>query len=178
MAFGTLQDQNGEIDLLFFDRAWESCKVVITVDEMLALKGSIKAPRDGRQEKPSFVVTSIQDLNRLVRMAAKKAAEAPVKNTGENNDGAGEEKKPSIEEVRREIHIRLAAAAAQSEAVLFSLRDLLAKNPGTNPVYIHVPAESNPEETVIRVSEFFNAGVPEPGNVFESCTAVAEVWTR
>ena len=73
MAFGTLQDPKGEIDIVFFARSWENCKAIAAVDEILALKGTIEAPRDKKTEKMSFVVSSILDINKLIRSAAKKA---------------------------------------------------------------------------------------------------------
>jgi DNA polymerase-3 subunit alpha len=36
MAFVTMQDQRGEIDLVFFARTWENCKAIVAVDETLA----------------------------------------------------------------------------------------------------------------------------------------------
>ena len=73
MAFGTIQDNNGEIDLVFFSRAWENCKALVAEGETLALKGTIDPRKDKNPLKPSFVVSSVLDLNRLVRAAAKRA---------------------------------------------------------------------------------------------------------
>jgi DNA polymerase III alpha subunit len=35
MAFGTLQDEREEIDLVFFARALKNCKALVAVDEVL-----------------------------------------------------------------------------------------------------------------------------------------------
>jgi len=168
MAFGTIEDFRGEIDLVFFSRSWENCKALAAVDEVLALKGTIEPSRDKNSGKLCFVVSSVQDLNKLLRAAAKKAA-APAAAP------------------YREIHIRLAPSAADNEAVLNSLRDCLSENPGTCPVFIHVPASSRSgkpasrevsSETVIRTANSINAVVTLSDLSPEKYAAVADVWGR
>ena len=155
MAFGSLQDQKGEIDLVFFARTWENCKALVAVDEIVALKGNMDPSKDKNPAKPSFLVSSIHDLNKLLRAAAKKAGET------------------------REIHIRLTDTAAENETALHSLKGCLEKNPGTCPVYIHIPpscqAEAN--ETVIRTAVQINAGASASIDALAECDAVAGVWS-
>ena len=172
MAFGTLEDSSGEIDLVFFARAWENCKALTAVDEIMALKGTLNGPggrssngyvdppKDKNPQKMSFVVSSIQDLNKLVRAAAKKAVESP-----------------GVTIPDREIHIRLAAKAADDKANLYSLRDCLEGNPGTCPVFIHVPlsTERVSAETVVRTASQIDAGVSES---LCAMAAVADVWRQ
>jgi hypothetical protein len=117
-------------------------------------------------EKPDFVVSSIQDINKLVRSAAKLAAENPAK----------------------EVHIRLTAEAADSEASLNTLKNCLEGNfqaAASNsfrkkiPVYIHVPASAsggNMKETIIRTEGSMSDSIPASIGVLAKCAAVAEVW--
>jgi DNA polymerase-3 subunit alpha len=176
MAFGTLQDERGEIDLVFFARTWENCKALAAVDEMLALKGTVDTAADTKQGRISFVVSSMQDVNRLVRLAAKKAAED---NSQTSTEVSPEETGPAVAQdeepvTYREIHVRLVPDAAHNEPVLRSLKVCLEEHPGSCPVYIHVPVSS--EEKVIRTAEQINAGVSASIDALSECTAVADVW--
>jgi DNA polymerase-3 subunit alpha len=74
MAFGTLKDFEGEIDLVFFAGVWKECKEIITLDEFTIFKGSIDPSNDKNPARPGFKVTSVQDLARLMRAASKEAA--------------------------------------------------------------------------------------------------------
>ena len=161
MAFGTLQDYRGEVDLRFYSRTWENCKALVALDEILALRGIIDPPNDKNPLKPGLEVSSILDINRLVRSAAKKASEL-----------SGKAQKPKPEAGAAAVHIRLAANAAENEEGLRILRDYLEENPGACPVYIHVPVQS--AEMVIRATELVNAGVP--AEAWAKCAAVAYVW--
>jgi DNA polymerase-3 subunit alpha len=74
MAFGTLEDYRGAmVDVVFFSRTWKNCKALVAENEIMAFQGSIDPGNDRNPEKPSFVVSSIQDINKLVRAAARKA---------------------------------------------------------------------------------------------------------
>ena len=184
MAFGAIEDFRGEIDLVFFSRAWENCKAVTAVDEVTALKGTIEPARDKNSGKVVFVVSSVQDLNKLLRAAAKKAAETPE--TSIDDPAEGKETKAGESAPYREIHIRLAASAANNEAALNSLRDRLYENPGSCPVYLHIPAPSEEgtaskgvsSETVIRTANHINAVVLLSNLSPEKCAAVADVWGK
>jgi DNA polymerase-3 subunit alpha len=111
MAFGTLQDYQGEIDLVFFSRTWESCKALAAVDEIVALKGSIDPAKDRNPEKPGFLVSSFQDVNKLVKAAAK-AAEA----AGPGEEAAGPAREDAAAPSRQAAE--LADAAGEKEAAL------------------------------------------------------------
>ena len=184
MAFGTLQDRRGEIDLVFFARTWENCKALTAVDEVLALKGTIDPPRGNGPAKLSFVVSSIQDTNKLVRAAAKRAAEDSSGQSSVTTAAATAAAMSGGPSPYREIHIRLAARAANDEELLLSLRACLEENPGSCPVYIHVPFSSPggisperiPAETVIRTASQINADASASVDVLTKCTAVADVW--
>jgi DNA polymerase-3 subunit alpha len=190
MAFGTFEDFRGEIDLIFFSLAWKNCKALVAVDEVFALKGSIQPARDKNSGKFDFIVSSVQDLNKLLRAAAKKAREASENSAAE--EPAVKETLASESATYREIHIRLAASAANNEAALNSLRDRLYENPGSCPVYLHIPASSQSEtsfeegtvskgassETVIRTANYINAVVLLSDLSPEKCPAVADVWGK
>jgi DNA polymerase-3 subunit alpha len=64
MAFASLADYNGEIDLVFFTSAWEKYQNEIENDKILILKGKIDYQKD--KDKYSFIVDSIinkQDID-------------------------------------------------------------------------------------------------------------------
>ncbi len=173
MAFGTLQSPDGEIDIVFFAKAWENCKNKAVIDEILALKGTIEAQRNQSNGKNTLLVTSIQDINKLVRAADKK--EAGTKDTQDS-----EAKTPY-----REMHIRLTAGAAENQEMLNFLKNCIEENPGSCPVFIHVPVyafgkESLPDdssrETVIRAAGLIDAEASVSLDSLEQCPAVADVW--
>ncbi|MCL2092567.1 MAG: DNA polymerase III subunit alpha [Treponema sp.] len=179
MAFGTIQDNRGEIDAVFFSRAWEHCKDLCTIDEVLALKGTIEAQKDKSPPKMSFVVSSIQDLNKLIRGAAKKAAEeeaAPAEAEAlKQNEGPG----PGAEEASyREVHIRLAPQAAQDQTLLYTLRNSLDTYPGSCPVFIHIPVSVMGKDgsTVVRIANHINGGPGPSIEALAQCSGVADIW--
>jgi DNA polymerase-3 subunit alpha len=55
MAFGTLEDYRGEIDLAFFGETWESCREKLQLNDIIAVKGRA-ADRRGRM---SLQVTAV-----------------------------------------------------------------------------------------------------------------------
>jgi DNA polymerase-3 subunit alpha len=61
MAFGSLSDYRGEIDLAFFEKTWESCRDRINGGDFIALKGKL----DLQRGKPSIRVDSILPPDRL-----------------------------------------------------------------------------------------------------------------
>ncbi|MCL2128120.1 MAG: DNA polymerase III subunit alpha, partial [Treponema sp.] len=79
MAFGTLQDFEGEIDLVFFSRVWIENRELLNPGEFIALKGSVDPGSDRNPRKPSLKVSGIADIAALSRSAARKkaAGEAP-----------------------------------------------------------------------------------------------------
>ena len=167
IAFGTLQDNHGTIDIVFFAHVWENCKAVAAVDEMLAFKGAIDFTngKDKGQPKPSFKVSSIQDLRRLVQGAAKKAETDEKKKT----------KEAELEKAIHEIHIRLKDGASGDENALYSLLDCLEENPGPCKVRIHIPVSNGvSEETIIlapgRISQCSAESIG-------ALAAVGEVWS-
>jgi DNA polymerase-3 subunit alpha len=173
MAFGTLADYRGEIDLVFFEKTWENCKNRITVDAVAALKGRLDLKRD----KPCFRVSSILDTDRLKKKAAKIAAqpESAGSPSGEGQAAPASAAFPAApaEAAVREVHIRLVPEAAKREEALYPLRDYLLDNPGPCFVYLHVPVEGG--EMVIRAGSPLAAD-SERLDGLKNCGAVDTVW--
>ena len=67
MAFGKLNDYDGQIDLTFFPDTWNTLKPQLENGEVYAFKGKV----DGSRETPSLIVDSIEDANELEKHAAK-----------------------------------------------------------------------------------------------------------
>ncbi|MDR0587271.1 MAG: DNA polymerase III subunit alpha [Treponema sp.] len=165
MAFATLEDYNGSIDLVFFTRTWEINRDKVAEKTCIACKGKLDKSRD----KPGFIVSSLLDLGKLRRSAAQNAgapkalhgdrvgasasavpADAAWQGPGVSASGpaasgvssgavSGE---PAGKKSYRELHIRLKDSAAGNEETLYSLRDFLIGNPGPAQVFIHVPSPS------------------------------------
>jgi DNA polymerase-3 subunit alpha len=169
MAFGTLQDFEGEIDLVFFSRVYADRRHLLKLNEMTALKGSVDPENEQKPGKVSFKVSSIADLELLSRTAAKKAAddEKPpipdlLKVTGKHPD---------------EVHIKLHKDASQNNEGMLELRDYLAENSGSNTIFIHIPV--NGEDKTIRAASGLD--MSGDGYVIEGlkqCKCVAEVWRK
>ena len=178
MAFGTLQDYRGEIDLVFFASAWAANKDKARPGEILALKGKIDRAGDTqKRSKPSLKVSSVPDLDRLAKAAARAAASAAAKKPAPPATGTVPEhpvfSPAAAEAPRPRIHILLNRDAVEQEERLYPLRDCLAENPGPCSVYIHVPLPEG--ESVIRT--YTQTAAPAaPGGFLACCTGVAEVW--
>ncbi|MDR0732132.1 MAG: DNA polymerase III subunit alpha, partial [Treponema sp.] len=202
MAFGSLQDYRGEIDLVFFGKVWESCRGKITEGKPAALKGRL----DMSREKPNFKVSSVLDMERLGKKAEKMAEHttaaenktadtasqepparavadktatdktaadrAPAGGAGGPDSGAAAG--TTVQEQRwRELHIRLGAVRLEED--LLPLRDELMENSGPCQVFIHVPQGAL--ETVIRTASQISANAgPDSINALKRCPVVAEVW--
>jgi len=169
MAFGTLQDFEGEIDLVFFSKVYAECRHLLKLDEMIALKGNIDPENELKPGKVSFKVSSMADLPSLSRNAAKKAAKndkLPTPDLVKNNERHSDE-----------IHIRLHKGASDNKDEMLELRDYLAENSGSNTIFIHIPV--NGEEKIIRAA----SGLDMSGNGYvmeglKQCRSVAEAWRK
>jgi DNA polymerase-3 subunit alpha len=177
MAFADLEDFRGRIDLVFFDRCWEVNRDKITEKNCAAVRGKL----DRSRERLSFIVSSVLDLGKLRRNAAKTMAKKTEE--GETQDIDPDIQKKSYSE----LHIRLHKSAAENEANLYPLRNFLIDNPGSAQVFIHVPlntgnantekSQTNGTEKVIRTAAQLNATTDsERLAALKSCEVVAEVW--
>jgi DNA polymerase-3 subunit alpha len=191
MAFGSLEDYRGTVDVVFFSRAWKNCKALAAEDEIMAFQGSIDPARDRNPEKPSFVVSSIQDINKLVRAAAKQdaagaegrdlsggpaAVDGPADTRPQGRAEAPGSETFSPEPSAREIHIRLNAASVSRES-LSPLLDYLSGRQGRCPVYIHVPCSGS--EGVVRAAADIGCGADDAAlEELARCAGGAAVWSR
>ncbi|MCL2557715.1 MAG: DNA polymerase III subunit alpha [Treponema sp.] len=186
MAFGTLSDFEGDIDLLFFSKAWNEARDLLTVDEFVALKGNIDPASDRNPQNPSFKVSSVKDIVSLCRMAASKmaAGESPKTPAGNRDRRAPEESKsagaqesasPAPAELNS-IHIRLTSEAANTDDGISPLRNYLAGNPGPCPVFIYLEAPDGAEKKVRAACGLSVEAEKETLGVLEGCAGVAKAW--
>jgi DNA polymerase-3 subunit alpha len=176
MAFATLEDYRGRIDLVFFARTWEINRDRIAEKSCIAVKGKL----DKSRNKISFLVSSVLDLGKLRRTAARTdAASMPAASipaaTGPAAASAPPPKARELQkEIPREVHIRL--SSAKNEQALAPLRNYLIEHSGGSPVFIHVPASGGPE-TVIRTAAQLSVDPDrEHLTALENNPAVAEIW--
>jgi DNA polymerase-3 subunit alpha len=165
MAFASLSDFKGEIDLVFFPRAWEFSRDKVQENRCVAVKGKL----DRSREKPGFLVSSVLETAKLKRKAAKMSVE---KESAMAETSPGTDKR---ELSYREMHIRLDRNTAEQEETLFPLRDYLYGTSGPCAVFIHVPITD--DELVIRAAS--QIGVSADAACIDAlalCAGVAEVW--
>ena len=175
MAFATLQDFEGDIDLVFFSKVYAECRNHLNIDEIIALKGSIDPDEQNQgnqneskfQKKISFKVTSIADFPQLSRSAAKKAA---AKQPVPVPDFFTPAKKK-----KEEIHIRLSEGAWEKQEDLSMLRDFLADNTGSCSLLIHIPVHEG--EKIIKAANGLDINTND--DIIEElkkCKAVSQAW--
>jgi DNA polymerase-3 subunit alpha len=171
MAFGTLQDFEGDIELVFFAKTYAECRALLNLEEIIALKGSID-PAEKKPDKPlSFRVSSIADFAQLSRSASRKqqAGEKPPENMPE------EPKKQEKEQKNGEIHIRFYSESEYDNESFNALCDYFADHSGEMPMYLHVP---DPDGEKIILAKY-GINIADNGNVIEEIKnnkCVAEVW--
>jgi DNA polymerase-3 subunit alpha len=171
MGFATLMDYNGEIELVFFSKEWMAFKDKIHANDTIAVRGRIDRSGEQIRERPGLLVSSLPDLEKLVKSARRNKEKNEVHEV--ESDGA-EGKKPP-ENAFREVHIRLNPQTAAKEESLYPLRDYLFDNPGSCSVFIHVPASDG--ETVIRTATQISVTADTVHlNALTRCAGVAEVW--
>ncbi|MCL2758859.1 MAG: DNA polymerase III subunit alpha [Treponema sp.] len=167
MAFGTLQDFEGEIDLVFFSKVYSECRHLLNLDEIIALKGSIDPENELKPGKVSFKVTSIADFPQLSRSAAKKAVA--------NEKPQEPELVKKIDVQIDEVHIRLKEGASENNEELNELRDYLADNSGSCTIYIYIPV-SGSEKKIRAMSGLDIYSSEDILDGLKNCKCVAEVW--
>jgi len=168
MAFATLQDFEGEIDLIFFSKIYADYRHLLKTDEIFALRGSIDPEEERRQGKISFKVSSIADFPQLSKSAVKKAAA---------NEKPAEPELRKIEKKRPDIHIKLHEGASFNYEDLNQLRDYLAENSGECTLFIHIPVPEG--EKVIRAASGLEVSSEEITFIaLKSISCVAEVWRK
>ncbi|MBN1646386.1 MAG: DNA polymerase III subunit alpha [Spirochaetales bacterium] len=68
MAFGTIEDFNGSIELTFFSDIWEQCRDKVSTDMVLAVKGKIDTSRG----EPQMIVEELPDPETLKENAVSE----------------------------------------------------------------------------------------------------------
>ena len=67
MAFAKLNDMDGQIDLTFFPKTWETMKTQLQDAEVYAFRGKV----DGSRDTPSLIVDSIEDVQQMETHSAQ-----------------------------------------------------------------------------------------------------------
>ncbi|GHV25694.1 DNA-directed DNA polymerase [Spirochaetia bacterium] len=161
MAFATLTDYRGEIDMVFFPSTWEFNRDKVEEDRCIAVKGKLDKSRD----KPSFQVSSVLELGKLRRRAAKLSETAEAETSTAVSAGPG----------YRELHIRLKETAVEREENLYPLRDYLYNAAGPCAVFIHIPLPG--DEAVVRTTAQITSSADASCiEALTLCNGVAEVW--
>lgn len=84
MAFGSLEDLHGSVELLLFPRIWDEYKSIVEPDKVYIVRGRVRIENDN---KPKIVVESITDNLSLAMPAGEKpAATAGINNRVQNFD--------------------------------------------------------------------------------------------
>jgi DNA polymerase-3 subunit alpha len=161
MAFGTLQDFEGEIDIAFFSKTYAKYRDFLKLDDIIALKGSLDPERYNSRKKVSLIVSSVADIAQLNSSANKKAASG--------------EPPPRQNIKKNEIHIKLAENLSDEDESFYELRDYLSANKGSVCLYIHIPV--NGAEKKIMADN----GLKEPDNSdiineLKNYRCITEIW--
>ncbi|MDR2397837.1 MAG: DNA polymerase III subunit alpha [Spirochaetaceae bacterium] len=168
MAFGSLTDYKGEIELTLFPKVWKEGADTLQVDQVAAFKGTLDRAKD--RERPSFLVDTLLDLEKL----KTTAPETPRPGRKAPRKAAARPLAPSAPSFHR-VHIRLDAQAAEQEETLYPLREVLLDRPGACSVFIHVPLSAG--ETVIRTASSLSVAQDSAAlDVLGRCAGVERVW--
>jgi DNA polymerase III alpha subunit len=71
MAFGTLEDLTGRIEVVFFPRTWAECRHQVAVDQVMLVFGKIQGPEEGRGDQIKMLVDRV-DLNPMLPSAVEE----------------------------------------------------------------------------------------------------------
>ncbi|WP_038109696.1 OB-fold nucleic acid binding domain-containing protein, partial [Treponema pedis] len=66
MGFGTFEDLNGAIDLVFFSDTWEKSRAKLLPETVCGFSGTVDNSREGAA---SFLVDEVIDINSLQQKA-------------------------------------------------------------------------------------------------------------
>ncbi|MDR2446458.1 MAG: DNA polymerase III subunit alpha [Treponema sp.] len=185
MAFSSIEDFNGQIDLVIFSDTWEKCRNTLAIDKIVALKGKLDKSR--RPDRPSVIVNEFLDLDHLQKEAesnpkdaAKKAGEKkPSKRQTSSQPIAPADPRASRTEKPRApiVHIRLTETAVETDSTLIVLREALLEKQGSCEVYLHVPDAEG--ETIIRTTSQIQASADDVAiEMYACCEGVKKVWAE
>ncbi|MCL2763746.1 MAG: DNA polymerase III subunit alpha [Treponema sp.] len=152
MAFASIADYNGEIEVTFFSGPWEKCQNLIKNDDVVILKGRIDYQKD--KDKYSFLAENIIEKQEALVII-------------------NEQKEQDEKEL--DIHLRLYEGSSDNREELNQLRDYLADNCGTCTVYIHIPY-SGGEKIIKAMSGLDTKPGSDAVKGLENIKCVAKVW--
>jgi DNA polymerase III subunit alpha len=145
MAFAGLEDKTGAIELIVFPRTYEKIADVLTADQVIMVTGKVNTKdREGKStEEIKIMVDKIEviDYDQAVKHEAKAPAEpAPHQSTPTSNANVA-----SAVGLRKLV---LTLPSASDQHLLLSLKKLLAKHSGEEPVYA-VLGLNNPQKVLL-----------------------------
>jgi hypothetical protein len=75
MAFGNLEDLQGNVELVFFPRTWAGCRGEVTVDQVLLVRGKLQIADHGSEVQAKILVDGI-DTNLTLDTAVEDSTTA------------------------------------------------------------------------------------------------------
>jgi DNA polymerase-3 subunit alpha len=155
MAFATLEDIQGTLDLVFFPEAWKLLRAVLHNDTIAALYGVL----DAKDDKIALQVEKMLDINNLPEKSFREV------------------------HIRLDEHRLTCLSLPDEKQKLIGLRDCLLDRSGNCKVFIHVPSHESSAmldgeaETVVRAgSQLWTVSSTENITAIENNYLVAEVW--
>ncbi|MCP5095497.1 MAG: DNA polymerase III subunit alpha, partial [Chloroflexi bacterium] len=94
MAFGTLEDLDGKIDLVFFPRTWKACRDNVKIDQVMLVTGKVQV----KEEQITIIVDRIETNLEIATVADQEpvhaskpeyAAPSRTNSNGTNGNGNG-----------------------------------------------------------------------------------------
>ncbi len=182
MAFVTLLDHEGEMNLVVFGRQYEESAKLLKVDSTVLVKGKCQR-REGSNRSEEIVVDRVKALPEHPKPGAVAAppppprAEPAASPPEPDENGApydpppADEDAPPPEEVSEalppgsSVHIRVPGRPDEVSRVLKGFHELLVSHSGEAPVFFHVP--DNGGERIVRLGDQYRV---EFGPAFRSRT--------
>ena len=132
MAFATLEDLQGEVELVIFPRAWRQLSNQIEIDKLVLAEGRV----DAESSEPKLLVDTIKTDLKITRPAASDQTPAMVDNASQDeNTKPGEKENPQwIETSSPDPGV--STSTVQEEDVPYPAPEpgtLTSREPGTPP---------------------------------------------
>jgi DNA polymerase-3 subunit alpha len=171
MAFGKLEDFNGQVEIVLFENAYEASRELLHDRKVVGALGTFEERR-GRMQ---FVVEKLvgpEDLEETAPTPVhiRLAVSSSVAGGGGGGDGAGDYATSD-----RGVAVSLRPGTTREE--LYKLRAFLYERRGNCPVYIHLG--ENGKETVVKASSQLTVSGKE--SILEEIRSygpVEAVWTE
>ena len=128
MAFVTLEDMTGQIECLVFPKVFERYQSALQEDEAVVINGRISVRED---EAPKLLAEKITPIDEWKKQARQPegAGGGRMAEPGTRTDAA------AAGSARKKLFLRLERKDMDRAAAMLGL------NPGSIPVYMHLPAE-------------------------------------